>query len=161
VALASKDRSSEIGHDTDTAWNDEHLCFVWFWLTENELSPYKGCPSVLLSALNVQKVNWKTTKKQFRARKLWIRFSIRLWLTARMKYILSGEVVPRIDKRDKNGNVRKFSILVVEKPIPIPIPNWYRGTIKMTAKGLRIFVQTPPQKISKDNSRLVNPFGVR
>jgi len=163
VEPVSKDRKTEIGYDTDLAWNDEHLCYVYFWLTENPESPYKGAPSMLLSALNVRKESWGDYKKQMRKRDLWLRYSTRIWLTARMKFVLSGGVIPRIDKRDKNGNVRKFSILPAANPVPIPIPNWYRGTIKMTAKGLKVFVQSAhqPALVSKDKSRIVNPFGAR
>lgn len=149
------------GEDTDLAWNDEHLSFAYFWLVENDQSPYKGAPSVLFKAMDVDNVFHATLRKQFRARKLFIRFSVRIRLTAKFKLVLAGNFIPRIDKVDKNGRVRAATIVIATDPKPLPIPNWIKGSVRLTGKGLQLMVKATPVLHNTDKNKLTNPFGAR
>jgi len=160
VALASSVNTP--GDDNDLAWNDRHLQYVWLWLLRNERSPYYGCPSMLLTAMDVDRPHWPSLRKAGRSGKYYIRFSVRVRLTARFKVVLSGEFLPRIDKRTRNGIVRAFTLLPQETPIPLPMPPWIRGSIKITSKGIQLMVSSASKpRVFGEKSRLFNPFGVK
>lgn len=159
--MVAASKGNQVGEDTDLAWNDDHLSFVYFWLTENEQSPYKGSPTMLFKAMDVDSTFWNTLKKGFRARKLFIRFSVRIRLTAKFKVVLSGSLIPRIEKVDKNGRVRSASIVIAPDPQPLPIPGWIKGTVRLTGKGLQLMVKGTPHLRNTDKNKLTNPFGVR
>lgn len=163
---ASKGNSAaKIGEDNDVAWNDRHIQYVWLWLTMNEKSPFCSAPNMLLEALKIHPTLKSKFKKQFNTGDMWLRFSTRRMITYRLKEICGGKYLPRVDKRDSKGRIFRFTILENPNPAPYPIPAFYRGTLHVTTKGIKLFVRGAVQvnapRVSKneEKEKLLNPFG--
>jgi len=135
------------------------MIMVWDWLTQNEQSPFVGCPSCVLKAMDIDKSFWGTLKTQFKKGKLWLRFSVRMRMTAKFKQVLSGEMTVANIVRDKKNRPRSFDIVFVPNPVPLPIPNWYRGTIEISRRGLKMKIKSVTVEPAPDRSKLFNPFG--
>ena len=152
------------GLDTDLAWNDRHLQYVYLWLVNNPSSPYKSSPAMLLTAMDVDKCHWSSLRRSLKAGKLYIRFSVRMRLTAKLKMVIDGQVTPRIDKRDSKNRIIKYTILPASNPQAISIPQWIKGGIRVTTKGLQLLVRQTASCFTsrhdpQDKERLTNPFG--
>ena len=166
MANARFDKKTVEGEDTDLAWNDQHMRYVYQWLIENELSPYKGSPAMLLTAMDVDRLYWSELKKGFKKGKLYIRFSVRIRLTAKFKLVIDGNFRPRVERKDKLGRITKYSILPVSDPQPLPIPRWITGGISFGKSGIQLLVRGAvenfaPRHDPQGRERLANPFGRR
>ena len=157
--------STQVGADDENAWSDRHLQHVWLWLTTNPNSPYKGSPSMVLTAMGIDKPHWNGFKKGLAAGDMhWYRFSVRIRLTASFKKLLNGDFIPTVKKRDKRGYVLDFDIKKADNPLPLQCPPFYNGSIRLTTRGLQIALKRtdPPMAVKHDpegRSRLLNPFG--
>jgi hypothetical protein len=156
------------GADDPDAWNDAHLKFVYFWLTRNDASPYKGAPTVLLTAMKIEPVHWDRFKQFFNRthNRREFRLIVRRGLTQGFKNVLAGLYEVEILKRCKLGYVRKFTIKPAVTPRPLSCPQFYRGSIAITTKGLRIMTASHDCKLAalhdpEGRARLTNPFGNR
>lgn len=159
--------STKVGDDDPKAWNNQHLQHAWLWLVHNEASPYKGAPTMLLACMGFQRYSFKALKNHFpRAMFDVYRFTFRLRATEGFKRVINGLVVPKVIKRNKLGHVIKFEVLRADDPKPLPYPPFYRGNIRLTAKGMILqFRRTDEMLIKRHDPegvrRLQNPFGVR
>ena len=157
--------STEKGADDEMAWSDRHLQHVWLWLTTNPGSPYKGSPSMVLTAMGIERPHWSGFKKSFNTGDFhWYRFSVRIRITASLKKLLSGFMVPVIKKRDNRGYFIYYEIKTTDNPMPLQCPPFYQGSVRITTRGLQITLKrTDPVLAAKHDPegqrRLLNPFG--
>jgi len=148
--------------DTENSWSDAHIFHVWNWLIKNDQSPWKNAPSMLMTACDIPKP-WQTDfKRNLRKGALFMRPYGRIKLTTNLKKIVGGEIVPRVEKRNKIGWVIKYSLLPSQTPTPLPIPAFIKATLQITKDGLKLTFGSTPilQKPRADRSKLMNPFGV-
>ena len=148
--------------DTDISWSDKHIIHCFNWLMYNELSPWKAAPTMLLTAMNVPEGFRRNFRKGAKEGELFVRLATRIAITKALKKIVSGEIVPRIDKRNSLGWVRKYTLLPAANPVPLPMPQFLIGSVTLTRKGLKISMQTSEAflQAKQDKSKLLNPFGV-
>jgi hypothetical protein len=156
--------STKPGDDDENAWNDRHFQHVYLWLTLNPNSPYVSSPAMLLTAMGIDKVYWSSFRTGFNRADLHrYRFSVRVSLTSRFKRVLNGEYTPIVLRRDKNNRITKYEIKPAENPQPLPCPAFYRGSIKITNKGLictlrRSEATMAPKHDPEGRNRLLNAF---
>lgn len=149
--------------DTDVAWSDKHIVHVYLWLLDDERSPFYRAPTMLFGVAGMPSVMKSYLVKNMRkGMPTFLRFQWRMAVTRRLKAIQSGEITVRVDRRNKLGWVRKYTVLPSADPQPLPIPPYLKATINLTANGPRVMlgqstVLKPPRG---DKSRLLNPFGV-
>jgi hypothetical protein len=159
--------SREWGEDSEDAWNDKHFQHVYLWLTTNPNSPYRGIPIVLLAAMGIDPSARSDFKKCFETGSFArYRFGVRIRQTAAFKRVLAGLYLPEVTKRDKIGRVRGYIIRPAPNPQPLPCPPFYRGSINMSTKGLRVMLrqsdaQLAPMHNPDGADRLMNPWGKR
>lgn len=157
--------STEKGADDEMAWSDRHLQHVWLWLTTNPGSPFKGSPSMVLTAMGIDRTHWSGFKKSFSTGDFhWYRFTVRLRITASLKKLLAGSIVPIVKKRDKRGYVIGFEIKPCDDPRPLQCPPFYQGSVRLTTRGLQLSLKRTdpaiaPKHDPEGRSRLLNPFG--
>ena len=155
------------GEDSEDAWNDKHFQHVYLWLTMNPNSPFKGTPNVLLAAMNIDSSARGDFKRAFAEGNFRrFRFGVRIRQTAAFKRVLSGLYEPEVLARDKIGRVKKFVIRPAVNPRPLPCPPFYRGSINISAKGLRVMLRQSdatlaPMHNPDGAARLLNPWGKR
>jgi hypothetical protein len=157
--------STEKGADDEKAWSDRHLQHVWLWLTTNPNSPYKGSPTMILTAMGIDRAYWSGFKRSFGSGDFhWYRFSVRLRITAALQKILSGIIMPVVKKRDKRGYVLDFELQTIDVPHPLQCPPFYQGSIRITTRGLQVSLKRTdpvmaPRHDPESRNRLLNPFG--
>jgi hypothetical protein len=148
--------------DTDTSWSDDHIIHVWNWLIKHEDSPWKNAPTMLMTAMGVPKLAQPDMKSNIKKGALFFGVYRRIKVTQGFKKIINGEIIPRIEKRNKLGWVIKYSLFPNPNPTPLPIPAFIKATLTMTKGGLKVTFGSTPilQKPREDRSKLMNPFGV-
>lgn len=157
--------SSKVGEDSEGAWNDKHFQHCWIWLTKNPNSPYFGSPAMLLTALYIAKPAWQQFKKSFRTGNLsYYRFGVRMRMTRAFKNVLNGTYEPVVLKRNSRGIIIKYEVRKSDNPKPIPCPPFYRGSIKITTKGMTLSLRRTDASMATFHDpeglqRLTNPFG--
>ena len=151
-----------IGEDTDNLWNDTHICHVYNWLLYNPQSPWYQSPSMLMTAMGLLKIQFRDFKKSAKKGELYLRLPVRLRVTKSLKIIANGEIIPRIEKRNSLGWVRKYTLLPVSNPTPLPIPPFIKAFISIDRNGIKMQFgasTNAPQRRGEKN-KLLNPFGV-
>jgi len=157
--------STKVGEDSEGAWNDRHFQHCWIWLTKNPNSPYFGSPAMLLTALQISRPAWAGFKKAFNTANLvYYRFEVRMRMTKAFKRVLAGMYDPIILKRNKNGLIIKYDVQKSANPKPILCPPFYRGSIRITTKGLLVSLKRTDAVMATFHDpeglqRLTNPFG--
>lgn len=148
--------------DTEKSWSDRHIIHVVDWLMNNEQSPWKNAWTMLWTACDLPKAMYANLKSSVKRGALYIRASTRVRITNTLKRIVGGEIVPRIEQRNKIGWITKFSLLPEPNPTPLPVPPFIKATISVTRDGLRITFgqQTILKPPRGEKSKLLNPFGV-
>jgi len=156
---------SEWGDDNEKAWNDRHLQHAYLWLIKNPQSPYQGSIAMLFEAMHIGKEVKEDFKKAFRLGKFArYRFTTRLTMTKRFQDVLAGKFIPVVLQRNSLGRVIKWKILPNPNPQPLPCPPFYRGSIRITTRGLELALKRTdanlaPKHDPKGKERLLNPFG--
>jgi hypothetical protein len=157
-------QSTKPGDDDENAWNDRHLQHAYLWLTTNESSPYCGSPAMLLTAMRIDRAYWHDFRRSFNRGDLTrYRFSVRCQLTKSLQRVLAGEFEPRVIKRNRLGRVTAYEVRPAASPQPLPCPPFYRGTIGITTKGLKISLRRTdaslaPRHDPEGRARLLSPF---
>jgi len=153
------------GDDNDTAWNDRHFQHAYLWLTTNANSPYYGSPAMLLTAMGIDRSVWADFRRAFgRAHFGQYRFSVRVKMTKAFQRVLAGEFTPVVLKRNSLNRIIKYKILPSPDPVPLNCPAFYRGSIKLTTRGLQIALKSTSASLApahdpKGKERLLSPFG--
>jgi hypothetical protein len=158
---------AKTGEDDENAWNDRHLQHAWLWLTTNPNSPYVGSPAMLLTAMGISREAWSDFKKAFnRANWTRYRFVVRIRMTRALKRVLAGEFDPIVLKRNKRGQVIKYEIKPALSPTPLNCPPFYRGSIRLTTRGLQLSLKRTDASLEpvhdpQGRNRLINAFQKR
>jgi hypothetical protein len=162
--MSLPDVGTKVGEDYELAWNDRHLQHVYLWLTLNPNSPYKNAPAMLLHAMGVPVERRSDFRRDLKRGDLSnFRFSVRCRLTKSFKRVLAGEYDATITKRNKNGIVIGYEVKAAVNPTPLPCPPFYRGSIRITTKGMRIMLRAHEAVMGVKHDpegrlRLLNPF---
>jgi hypothetical protein len=159
--------STVVGDDSENAWNDRHLQHAYLWLTTNPNSPYVGSPAMLFTAMGISKPVWMDFRKAFnRANFSRYRYIVRIRMTKALQKVLAGEYIPTVTKRNKRNQIIGYTITPAVNPQPLNCPPFYRGSVKLTTKGLQISLrrtdaQLAPKHDPEGRNRLINAFQKR
>lgn len=160
----SSTRSTVVGDDDENAWNDRHFQHCYLWLTTNPSSPYCGAPAMLFTALRIDRAYWGDFRRAFsQARMQRYRFSVRVTLTRAFQRVLAGEYIPVIVKRNKLNRVTHYKVLPNPHPQALPCPAFFRGSISITTKGLKLALKRTDASLTpyhnpEGAARLMAPF---
>jgi hypothetical protein len=148
--------------DTEKSWSDKHIIHVVDWLMNSEQSPWKNAWTMMWTACDLPKTMFSNLKSSVKRGALYLRASTRVRITNALKKIINGEIVPRIEQRNKIGWITKFSLLPDLDPKPLPVPPFVKATINITRDGLKITFGNAPilAKPRESKDKLLNPFGV-